>query len=176
MNKKLLVSAFLFLFVFSLILLSQEESTEKKIWEDERVSIIVDQVEVVDSFPERLKKKDVFPGIKTVYNPPTKGNYYVFIHYTKVEKIDLNIDVTKQILTRTKLIDDRGGSHQMGQDNSQVPIKKTYPCKLEGYMIFEMPKDASPAHLKYLYQYKDEPSESQDRKYGQLDIDLTHIQ
>lgn len=175
MNKRLLAPAFLFFFVFPLILLSQEDSKEKKIWEDERVSIVVDRVEVVDSWPERLKKKDVIPGRKTVYNPPRKGYNYVFVHYTKVEKIDLNIKLTDCILTRTQLIDDRGGAHQMDQDNSNIPIETTYPRKIVGYMICEIPKDATPVRLKYIYQYKDEPSESQERKFGQLDIDLTLI-
>ena len=40
-----------------------------------------------------------------------------------------------------------------------------------------MPKDvAIPVQLNYIYQYRDEPPEPQDIKFGQIDIDLTLIQ
>jgi hypothetical protein len=58
--------------------------------EDDRISIVVDSVERANSFPERLKQPD-FPGQKTVYKPPSKGNDFVFIHITIVEKRDLKI-------------------------------------------------------------------------------------
>ncbi|UCC39311.1 MAG: hypothetical protein JSV96_16175 [Candidatus Aminicenantes bacterium] len=169
MNKKLLISAFFFFFVFSLNLLPQEESKEKKIWEDERISITVDKVERADSFPERLRNS------YTTYHQPEKGHDFVLIHISLDEKKDLRIKASELRNLRPKsphLIDDRDKTHWMSfaQYNITIRAKKT------GYLVFEMPKEATPVKLKYIYQYREEPPKSKKIKYGQIDIDLSHIQ
>ncbi len=171
MNKRLLVSAFLFFFVFSLILLSQEDSTEKKIWEDERVSIIVDKVERTDSYPEMFKQPSSY-GQTTTYRPPWEGNDYVIINIIIVEKRDLKVISSEIRLTKSQLVDDRGKTHRTTQQLFNITKRERKPV----FMFFEMPKDATPVQLKYYYQYREEPPESQEIKIGQLDIDLTHIQ
>jgi len=47
---------------------------------------------------------------------------------------------------------------------------------MKGYMIFEMPKEATPVQLKYVYQYREEPPKPLEIKFGQIDIDLSHVQ
>ena len=137
--------------------------------EDERISIFVDSLERTDSYPERLKQPD-FPGQKTVYKPPGKGNDFVFIHITIVEKRDLKIEVREARITKTYLIDDRGETHFAVQQQSSIPIDKTYPLKKTGCLMFDMPKDAIPVNMKYLYQYREEPPNTQDIIIGEIDI------
>jgi hypothetical protein len=49
--------------------------------------------------------------------------------------------------------------------------------EVEGkYLLFEMPKDASPVQLKYHYDYREEPPKSQEIIIGQIDINLLNIQ
>lgn len=143
--------------------------------EDERISIIVDSLERTDSYPERLKQPD-FPGQKTIYKPPSKGNDFVFIHITIVEKRDLKIEVREARITKTHLIDDRGGTHFAVQQQSSIPIDKTYPLKKMGSLMFDMPRDATPVKMKYLYQYREDIPDSQDIKIGEIVIDFLHIQ
>lgn len=175
MNKKLLVSVFLIFFAFSFMLLSQEESEEKMKWEDERISITVDKIERVDSFPERMKSKsqDYTPLIESTR--PIKGCDLVFIHITIVEKRDLRVQAMDLRMQRPKsphLVDDQGKIYW----TRTAQFKFTSSPKT-GYLIFNMPKDvAIPVQLNYIYQYRDEPPEPQDIKFGQIDIDLTLIQ
>ena len=143
--------------------------------EDERISIIVDSLERTDSYPERLKQPD-FPGQKTIYKPPSKGNDFVFIHITIVEKRDLKIEDREARITKTLLIDDKGETYLLGQGNFSIPFDKTYPLKKMGSLMFDMPKDATPVKMKYLYQYREETPNSQDIIIGEIDIDLIHIQ
>jgi len=173
MNKKLVIPAFLFFFVFSLMLLSQEESKEKKKWEDERISITVDKVERADSFPERLKSD--IPGYTPTYIQPKKGYDLVFIHMTIVEKRDLKIKPSELRIIKPNsphLIDDQGKTHwvQEYQLNITIPEKKT------GYLIFVILKEAAiPSQFKYIYQYREEPPKPQEIKFGQIEIDLSFI-
>ncbi len=139
--------------------------------EDDRISIVVDSVERANSFPERLKQPD-FPGQKTVYKPPPKGNDFVFIHITIVEKRDLKIEVREARITKTHLIDDRGETHFAHQQQSDIPIDDTYPLKKMGYLMFDMPKDATPVQMKYLYQYREAPPNPQEIIIGEIDINL----
>jgi len=169
MNKKLLISAILFFFVFSLILLSQEESKEKKIWEDERISITVHRVARADSFPERLRSP------YATYPSPEIGHDFVLIHMTVVEKKDLKIDFREKRIRRpnsSHLIDDRDKTHWV----SFIHFNLVIPEKETRYLVFEMPKEATPVQLKYIYQYREEPLKPQEIKFGQIDIDLSHIQ
>jgi len=143
--------------------------------EDERISIIVDSVERTDSYPERLKQPD-FPGQKTIYKPPSKGNDFVFIHITIVEKRDLKIELREARITKTHLIDDRGETHLAVQQQSSISIDKTYPLKKMGSLMFDMPKDAIPVKMKYLYQYREKTPNPREIIIGEIGIDLIHIQ
>ena len=143
--------------------------------EDERIAVVVDSVERTDSYPERLKQPDI-PGQKTVYKPPSKGNDFVFIHITIVEKKDLKIEVREARITKTHLIDDRGEAYFTVQQQSSIPIDKTYPLKKTGSLMFDFPKDATPVKLKYLYQYREEPPNPQEIIIGEIDVGLVDIQ
>jgi len=169
MYKKLLISAFLFFFVFSLVLLPLEKSKEKKIWEDERINITVDKVERADSFPERLRQPNA------TYQPPEKGHDFVLIHISVDEKKDLRIEPSEVRIRKPNcphLIDDRDSTHWVSFTHFNITI----PGKKIGYLVFEMPKEATPVQLKYIYQYREEPPKPQEIKYGQIDINLSHIQ
>ena len=133
MNKKLLVSVFLIFFAFSFMLLSQEESEEKMKWEDERISITVDKIERVDSFPERMKSKsqDYTPLIESTR--PIKGCDLVFIHITIVEKRDLRVQAMDLRMQRPKsphLVDDQG------KEALNFQISVTIYGILAGFLIF----------------------------------------
>jgi len=244
MNKKLLVSVFLFFFVFSLTLFSQEESKEKKIWEDERISITVDKVERVDSFPDKYKLPNA------TYLPPNEGCDFVFIHVTIVEKRDLKTASSELKTNKPNcphLINDRGETHWAGTlqfdittldegmsdrdrdliffelqkakatlekderfykrmtqffeeklvtgeqfeeakaqyDKSkaqhQAVLDKIFSLpiilrRMKGYVFFEMPKYTTPVQLTYVYPYREKPPKASEIKFGQIDIDLSHVQ
>jgi len=169
MNKKLFILAPIFLLGSSLTLLCQEKPKEKKKWEDERISIIVDKVERADSFPEELRD----PGF--TYHPPEKGKDFVLIHLTIVEKRDLRIKPQEERLFKPNsphLIDDRSETHWA----SFAQFNLTFRPKKSGYLAFIIPKDATPVQLKYVYEYRDELPKPQDILHGRIDIDLPHIQ
>lgn len=176
MNKKLLVSVFLFFFVFSFMLLSQEEPKEERKGEDERISITVDKVERVDSFPERMKSKipGYTPSIESIR--PKKGCDLVFIHIRIVEKRDLGIkfeDLEMQRPNSPHLIDDQGMIHW----GRTYQFFTTSRPKITGYLIYDIPKEVTTlVHLKYVYQYREEPPKPQEIKFGQVDVDLTLTQ
>jgi len=162
-----LIISFVVLFFINL----DKSFSQEFVGEDERIIITVDSLERIGSYPERLKQPD-FPGQKTVYNPPSKGNEFVFFHITIIEKRDLKIEVTEARITKTHLIDDRGETHLAGQQQTSIAINPTYPFKKNGYILFEMPKDATPVQMKYLYQYREEPPNPQEIIIGEIDIDL----
>ncbi len=170
MNKKLLVSLFLFLFAFSFMLLSQEEPKEERKGEDERISITVDKVERADSFPEELRSPHY------TYLPPKKGRDLVVVYITVVEKKDLKIGMTGLRLKRPKsphLIDDQGMTHW----GRTFQFFTTSRPKITGYLIYDIPKEVTTlVHLKYVYQYREEPPKPQEIKFGRVDVNLTHIQ
>lgn len=92
MNKKLLVSVFFCFFVFLFVLLSQEESKEKKIWEDEQIRISFDKIERFDSLPSEFRFEGYPAKLK-------KGNDFVIIYLStsNIKDIIMNlpkIDVT----------------------------------------------------------------------------------
>ena len=66
MNKKIIVSVFLCLFILFSMLLSQEEFKEKKVWEDERIGITLNKFEKTNSYPSEFKSS----GYR--YPPPKK--------------------------------------------------------------------------------------------------------
>ncbi|MCJ7501759.1 MAG: hypothetical protein MUP80_01695 [Acidobacteriia bacterium] len=169
MNKKLFILAPIFLLGSSLTLLCQEKPKEKKKWEDERISIIVDKVERADSFPEELR----ISGF--TYGQPEKGRDIVLIQLTIVEKRDLRIKPEEERLSKPNcphLIDDRSETHWPSWATFNVTLR---PKKI-AYLPFVIPKDATPVQLKYVYEYRDELPKPQDILHGRIDIDLPHIQ
>jgi hypothetical protein len=173
MNKKQFILAPIFVLVASSVLISQEKPKGTKIWEDERISITVDKVERADSFPERLRD----PNYK--YYPPEKGNDFVLIHIRVVEKKDLKVDPMELFYAPPNcphMIDDKGKTHWANSAKYSLPIGMSTLFGEGGYIVFQMPKEATPVQLKFVYPYREEPPESKEKKYGQLDIDLSHIQ
>ncbi len=75
MNKKIIVSVFLCLFILFSMLLSQEELKEKKVWEDEQIGITLDKFEKADSYPSEFKS----PGYR--YPPPKKKVMILLLPY-----------------------------------------------------------------------------------------------
>ena len=170
MNKKLLISVFLFFFVFSLMLISQEESKEKKIWEDERVSITVDKVERFDSFPDKHKTPSA------TYRLPDKGCDFVFIHIRVVEKKDLNLNQMDLRLGRPNsphLIDDRGKTYWASI--AQYSYEGSTLFGGGGFLFFHMWKEATPLQLEFVYPYRGEPPKPKKTQYGCVSIKLYKI-
>ena len=152
MGKKPFVLAFSFLFVASLTLLSQEQSKGKKIGKDERIAITVEKVERADSFPEKFRN----PSFE--YAPPEKGNDYVLIHISVVEKRDLKVASRELRLARPNsphLIDDQGSTHWASSAEYNLTGMSTLFGK-GGYMVFQMPKDATPVQLRFVYPYRED--------------------
>lgn len=199
MNKKLLVSVFLFFFVYSLILISQEESKEKKIWEDERISITVDKVERLDSISSQDKK------IRAQLYYVPKDWDIVLIYLTIVQIKDKDVEISppavdmiyssyvtypeSKLSQCTHLLNTEGhgyiaeiGFFQFYKPSGNLRYLKEvkgYHEKLlgaRGILAFAMPKDANPVQMKYIYPYWEEPTKPKEKKYGQIDIDLSHIQ
>jgi hypothetical protein len=162
-----MIISFVVLFFINL----DKSFSQEFVGEDERIIITVDSLERIDSFPESLKQPDL-PGQKTVYTPPREGNDFVFIHITVVEKIDLKVKTREYRLTKSQLVDDRGETHLAGQQQTSIAINPTYPFKKNGYILFEIPKDAIPVQMKYLYQFREEPPKPQEIIIGEMDINL----
>ncbi|MBN1159457.1 MAG: DUF4352 domain-containing protein [Bacteroidales bacterium] len=134
--------------------------------------VAVDSVEITASFPEWLKKPDT-AGQKRTYKQPDDGNVYVFVHLSVTEKNDLFIEMTERRLTKTHLVDDQGETYfSVQQEMSFNFLNTTYPKKESGFIIFEIPDDAAPVQLNYLYQYREDASEDQDIKIGQIGVEL----
>ena len=157
---------------FAVIFFINLDSTysQELVGEDERIIITVDSIERSDSFPEKYKDPPM-AGYTATYNPPRQGNDYVFVHITLVEKRDLKVAPSEKRMTTILLIDDRGKTHRASEQKLNI----TVPEKKPGYMIFQMPKDATPIQFKYQYQYREEGLE--EIKIGQIaDIDIVNIQ
>lgn len=82
MSKKLLISVFLCFFIFLSMLFSQEESEEKRIWEDEQIRISFDKIERLDSLPPEFQIEG-YPA------EPEKGYDFVIIHITTTNIKDI---------------------------------------------------------------------------------------
>lgn len=170
MSKKLLISVFLIFFVFSLMLFSQEESKEKKIWEDERISITVDKVERFDSFPDKYKTPNA------TYRPPDKGCDFVFIHISIDEKKDLNMNQMDLRLGRPNspyVIDGQGGAHWASIAQYSGGGSKLFGGG--GYLFFHMRKESTPVQLEFVYPYREEPPKPKKTQYGCVSIKLYKI-
>ena len=175
MNKKLLVSVFLFFFAFSFMLPLQEEPKEEMKKENEHIILTVYKVERIYSFPERLKLN--MAGYTPAYERmrPKEGHNFIFITFTEDRKKDAKIKLKSPPLKKpniSHLIDDQGKIYWLRREI----FIDSGPHKQMSYYVFSMPKDAVPTQLKYIYHYLEEPPKSQDMKIGQIDIDLTHIQ
>ena len=159
---------------FSVLFFINLDSTysQEIVGEDERIIITVDSMERFDSFPEKYKGAPI-PGYTTTYKPPLQGNDFVFIHITLVEKMDLKVAPSEKRMTTILLIDDKGNTHRASEEKLNI----TVPEKSPGYVLFQMPKDATPVQFKYQYQYREGPPEPQEIKIGQIDaIDIVNIQ
>jgi hypothetical protein len=170
MGKKPFVLAFSFLFVASLTLLSQERSKEKKIGKDERLAITVDKVERADLFPEKFRN----PNFEDA--PPEKGNDYVLIHISVVEKRDLKVALGEHRLARPDsphLIDDQGNTHWASFAQYNILVGMSSLFGKGGCMVFQMPKNATPVQLRFVYPYREDAEKPKEIKYGQIDIDLS---
>lgn len=172
MNTKPLIFVPLFLFASSLMLLSQEELGREMRWEDERICITLEKLTRVDSFPEELRD----PGAE--YKPPKQGNDLVLIHIGVVEKTDLKVKPTELFIAPPNsphLTDDQGKTHWAAFAQYSLAIGKPTLFGRGGYMVFEMPKEATPVQLTFVYPYR-EGSSQEKKTYAQLDIDLTDCQ
>ena len=177
MNKKIIVSVFLCLFVLFSMLLSQEESKEKKVWEDERIGITLDKFEKTDSYPSEFKS----PGYR--YPPPKKGYDFIVIHITVAIIKDVHLGMPQPSSpTKPNLVDAQGKIYKLA--NLQYKgieyregLKSDYEIiqGAKGIFLFEFSKKAKPALFKFAYPYW-ESWEEKVIKYGQIDIDLSHIQ
>ena len=137
--------------------------------EDERIIISVDSVERSDFYPENLKRAPI-PGYTTTYKSPKRRNDFAVIYFTVVEEL------TDFKYSKSILIDDRDETCREWEHSLNQVYGGTGTIKANGYILYEMPKDAMPVHLKYFYHYGDEVTESKETKIGQQDIDLLHVQ
>jgi hypothetical protein len=167
--KKLMFVATFTLLVFTGL---EKSYSQKLTGEDDRIIITVDSIERTESFPERLKEIDFSTGKPAQYRPPSEGNDFVVFSITEVKKRDLKINPMEIVINNTYVIDDKSETHKISQLNFQIPINITYPSKTSGSLFLEMPKNATPVQLKYSYQYREDPPESQEIKIGQIDITL----
>lgn len=167
--KKLIFTVTFALLVFTGL---DKSYSQKLIGEDDRIIITVDSIERTETFPERLKEIDFNTGKPAQYKPPGEGNDFVLISITEVKKRDLRINPMEIVIINTHVIDDKGKTYKVSQLNFQIPINITYPSKSSGYLLFVMPKNATPLQVQFSYQYREKPPESQEIKTGQLDIML----
>ena len=149
--------AFTALILFPIVFFIDIESTysQEPVGEDERIIISVDSVERVDSFPERLKSKPIL-GFTTTYKRPAPGNDYLFIHFIKIDK--------PAKFSEAFLIDEKDKIHPASQETLTFVMGEE---NIKGYIIFEIPKVATPVLLKYYYQNEDESSGLQQIIIGQ---------
>ena len=141
--------------------------------EDELISMTVNKVERTDSFPERLRQPNA------TYKSPRQGNDFVFIHIHVDEKKDLKVDVmdlSSRQPNSPHLIDDQGKIHWPVLYEYHIPPGTMALYGNDGFWLFEMPKEATPVQLKFVYPYRGESPKPKELKYGKIDIDLSHIQ
>ena len=167
--KKLIFTVTFALLVFTGL---DKSYSQKLTGEDDRIIITVDSIERTETFPERLKEIDFNTGKPAQYKPPGEGNDFVLISITEVKKRDLKINPMEGVIINTHVIDDKGEIYKVSQLNFQIPINITYPSKISGYLLLVMPKNATPVQLQYSYQYREEPTESQEIKIGLINIKL----
>lgn len=99
-----------------------------------------------------------------------KGWDFVLIYVHVFVKIDLNVSAMSTRLMKHRVLDDAGFFYNAIEHF----IDRFGSEKREEYLEFEMPKDVTPVHLTYLYQYWDETEKKRKKKIkiGQIDIDL----
>ena len=146
---------------FSVLFFINLDSTysQELVGEDERIIIAVDNVERYNSFPKSLKQAPR-PGYRTRYKSPKRGNDYVVIYFTVVAEL-------KEFkYSKAQLIDDRDTIHKVLQHTlrSNTNATDTIVSTPHGEIFFEMPKDATPVHMKYYYKNEDESEGLQEIK------------
>lgn len=162
-----------FLMASPLTLLSQEEAQNMATAEDDRVGVTVEKVERADSFPERLRREDAR------YLPPKGGNDFALIHVRVVHKRDLDTNMMDNLYTGPAcpvVTDDQGKTYRAdyGQFVGLPPLGSAART-LEGYIVFTLPKQATPVQLRYVYAYRETGDRSRKIRYGQIDIDLSRV-
>ncbi|UCE39042.1 MAG: hypothetical protein JSW00_07420 [Thermoplasmata archaeon] len=179
MNKKLLVLISFCLFIFSFTLLSQEESKEKKIWEDGRIGITLDKTEWgYPSEPiERLRDHKLKEGYDFF-------SIYLTIVQIKDKNLVIDLPHTEHKLPQSiHLVDEQGSAYRVlcyEFTRETTSLAEAMSPKLKqgtkGSIFFQLPEGISPTQLKFIYPYHGEPPKPKKKKLGQIDIDLTHIQ
>lgn len=164
MCKRILFVIFLCLFMFPLATQSQETSKKKKVWEDERIGMTLERMERADSCPEGLG----FSGV------PDKGNDFIIV-YIAVVKVNQEVSISAfadSQLFAINLIDKEGNAYKSLGFSCAVGPEGGRITTGEGYMIFELPKGASPTRLQFKYPYREEKIDPKEVKFGQIDIEL----
>lgn len=140
---------------------------EGKLWEDDRIGIILDKVEKTDIYP-----KSLVPFGRR-YPSPSRRNIYLVIHFTVARVEGVHLGMAESIL-----VDAKGNEHKM--DNLQYSrvkmrggLKGDYEINqgAAGIMVFELPVDVKPVTLKFIYTFW-ESWEEKVIKYGKIDINL----
>ena len=183
MNKKLLVSVLLCFFIFSLVLLCQEESKDKKIWGDDQIGITLDKLQKANVLsPEVIEMFRFQPGDVPT---PSEGYDFVsmFITISRIENVHV-VSLGGRGEESAILSDTKGNKYDMSFWNVKGieyldPSSFSSPSEfIEGaiaLLVFEIPKKEKPAKLTFLYYFK-KTWEEESKKTGQIDINLSHIQ
>jgi hypothetical protein len=177
MNKKRFVLALVFLLISPLMLLSQEQSKEKKIWEDKRIGISLDKLARVDSYPSEFSSS----GHK--YPSPKEDYDFVVIHVTITRIKDVHLGMPEPSSTTKPILNDAQGkiyelaNLQYTGVEFREGLKGDYEIiqGAKGIFLFEFPKNEDPIIFRFAYPYW----ESWDEKiinYGQIDIKLLNKQ
>ena len=178
------------------MLLPQEESQEKKIWEDERIGIALIKLdrpdstssegEVIRSQIPRLKKgwggvliylavvrvkdKDLFISYPMIDIDSSYGPYSQrkLSQFTHLLDIEGNAYIAKIAVFTPK----KGFTLRYIRD-SMGKLKATLGTA--GLLVFVMPEEAKPAQLNYVYFYGEESMKPKERKYEHISIQLYKI-
>lgn len=159
------------MFIFSL-----ESAAQQNVYENGRLGVILDKVERTDAYPSEWRT----PGYR--YLPPKDGHDYIVVHFTfeKIRNVHV-VSLGGKEDEKSFLFNIQGRKYKLSTWNTKgwkylYPDKLTSPAELikgaTGILIFEIPKNAQPAELSFIYYFK-ETWDDTDKQGAKIDIVIT---
>lgn len=173
MSNKFIVS-FIVIVIFTLVprfAWSAGEKTpsptlkERKLWQDDRIGIILNKVEKTDIYPQAL-----VPFGRTSPSP-SQRNIYLVIHFTIAHVEGVHLGMAESILVDAKANEHKMNNLQYSRVKMKGGLKGDYEITqgATGIMVFELPVGVKLVTLKFIYTFW-ESWEHKVIKHGQIDI------
>lgn len=155
---------------------ASQSQTEKHIWQDERIGVTLDKVEIGKelSSESRSKFNRELPEVRD-------GYIYVSIYLTiiKVEGVYPVLDVKKN--KWPVLYDKEGKKHKYFamtmtgrplyySDDNSAPMK--YKEWDHFTLLFQIPETSKPEKLNYIYYYRNKSTKSSRSRKGEIEIEI----